>query len=127
MGPLEPAFYRELLQAIGAPASFADMQYDRASWEEQARVLAEIFLTRTRDEWSALLGSTNACAAPVLDLPEVSLDPHMQARGVYQRVDGLWHAAPAPRVSRTPRRIRDGEDPQSLIDRWLGQDGAQPS
>jgi alpha-methylacyl-CoA racemase len=125
VGPLEPAFYRELLEAIGAPARLADTQYDRASWDEQTRVLAEIFLSRTRDEWSALLDSTDACAAPVLSLDEVPLDPHMQVRGVYQRVDGLWHAAPAPRFSRTPGRIRDGEDPQSLIDRWLGRDGLQ--
>jgi alpha-methylacyl-CoA racemase len=43
----------------------------------------------------------------------------MRARGVYQRIDDRWHAAPAPRFSRTPGRIRDGEDVGILIDRWL--------
>jgi alpha-methylacyl-CoA racemase len=119
IGPLEPAFYRELLEAIGAPSRFADAQYDRATWEEQARVLGEIFLSKTRDEWCALLESTDACFAPVLELDEVPADPHMRARGTYQSIDGHWHAAPAPRFSRTPGRIRAGEDAQALIDRWL--------
>jgi alpha-methylacyl-CoA racemase len=119
VGPLEPAFYRELLQAIRAPARFADLQYDRASWGEQSRVLGEIFLSKTRDEWCALLDATDGCFAPVLGLEEVPNDPHMRARGVYQRIDGHWHAAPAPRFSRTPGRIRDGEDVGILIDRWL--------
>ncbi len=120
IGPLEAGFYRELLQAIGAPARFAETQYDRATWEEQARVLGEIFLSKSRDEWCALLASTDACFAPVLDLAEVPDDPHLKARGVYRRIDGHWHAAPAPRFSRTPGRIREGEDVQSLMERWLG-------
>jgi alpha-methylacyl-CoA racemase len=119
IGPLEPAFYRELLEAIGAPARLADTQYDRATWKEQARVLGEIFRSKTRDEWCALLEPTDGCVAPVLALEEVPDHPHMAAREVYQRADGLWHAAPAPRFSRTPGRIRAGEDTQSLIDRWL--------
>jgi alpha-methylacyl-CoA racemase len=55
----------------------------------------------------------------VLELDEVPADPHMRARGTYQSIDGHWHAAPAPRFSRTPGRIRAGEDAQALIDRWL--------
>jgi alpha-methylacyl-CoA racemase len=119
IGPLEPAFYRELLQAIGAPARFADTQYDRATWDEQARALGDIFLSKTRGEWCALLESTDACFAPVLDLAEVPADPHLQAREVYRRIDGHWHAAPAPRFSRTPGRIREGEDVRALMERWL--------
>jgi alpha-methylacyl-CoA racemase len=49
----------------------------------------------------------------------VLADPHLQARGVYQSIDGHWHAAPAPRFSRTPGRIRTGEDAQTVMDRWL--------
>ncbi len=120
IGPLEPAFYRQLLEAIGAPLHFVDAQYDRATWEEQARVLGDIFLSRTREAWCALLDATDVCFAPVLDLAEVPSDPHTAERGVYQRIDGLWHAAPAPRFSRTPGRIRKGEDVGRLLERWLG-------
>ena len=119
LGALEPAFYRELLQTIGAPLRFVDSQHDRTSWQEQARVLGEIFLSKTRDQWCALLGQTDGCFAPVLDFDEVPADPHLRARGVYQPIDGHWHAAPAPRFSRTPGRIRAGEDTQTLLDRWL--------
>jgi alpha-methylacyl-CoA racemase len=119
IGPLEPQFYRELLQSIGAPSRFVDLQYDRATWDEQSRVLAEIFLSRTRDEWCAVLESTDSCFAPVLELDEVPDDPHTRSRAIYQRIDGHWHAAPAPRFSRTPGRIRDGEDAHTLVERWL--------
>jgi alpha-methylacyl-CoA racemase len=119
IGALEPAFYRELLESVGAPLRFVDGQYDRATWDEQARVLGEIFLSKSRDEWCALLEFTDGCCAPVLGFDEVPADPQMRAREVYRRIDGHWHAAPAPRFSRTPGRIRPGEDAQALMDRWL--------
>jgi alpha-methylacyl-CoA racemase len=121
VGALEPAFYRELLRSVGAPARFAGTQYDRASWEEQSRVLGQIFLSKTRDEWCAVLETTDSCFAPVLGLEEVPAEPHSRAREVYRRIDGHWHAAPAPRFSRTPGRIRGGEGVETLIDRWLRQ------
>jgi alpha-methylacyl-CoA racemase len=83
-------------------------------------VLGEIFLSKTRGQWCALLESTDACFAPVLELEEVPADPHLEAREVYRRIDGHWHAAPAPRFSRTPGRIREGEDVRTLMERWLG-------
>jgi alpha-methylacyl-CoA racemase len=55
----------------------------------------------------------------VLGLEEVPTDPHMRAREIYRRIDGQWHAAPAPRFSRTPGRIRKGEDVRTLMERWL--------
>jgi alpha-methylacyl-CoA racemase len=119
IGPLEPQFYRELLRSIGAPSHFADTQYDRATWGEQARVLGEIFLSRTRDEWCAVLEATDSCFAPVLQLHEVPDDPHTRSRGTYQSIDGHWHAAPSPRFSRTPGRIRADEDANALVKRWL--------
>ncbi|MDH0122358.1 CoA transferase, partial [Stutzerimonas stutzeri] len=32
--------------------------------------------------------------------------PHLRQRGVYQELDGMMQAAPAPRFSRTPGKAR---------------------
>jgi alpha-methylacyl-CoA racemase len=44
--------------------------------------LAAIFRTKTRDEWVAELGGTDACVGPVNTLAEAFADPQAQARGV---------------------------------------------
>ena len=64
--------------------------------------LATAFMTKTRDEWCALLEGSDACFAPVLDWDEAPRHPHNRARGSFVSVDGVIHPAPAPRFSRTP-------------------------
>ncbi|MFX5839407.1 CoA transferase, partial [Acinetobacter baumannii] len=68
--------------------------------------LAELFKTRTRDEWCELLEGSDVCFAPVLDLQEAPRHPHNIARGTFTEVDGIVQPAPSPRFSRTPGRIR---------------------
>ena len=63
---------------------------------------AEIFKTRTRDEWAALFDGKDACVAPVLELDEVDRHPHNRERGLLISLDGVLQPAPAPRLSRTP-------------------------
>lgn len=102
---LEPHFYRVLLDRLGLAddPSFAS-QADRSQWPRQCQLMAEVFLSRTSKEWRDLLEGTDACFAPVLD-PESAADhPHLVARGVYTRVDGVLQAAPAPRFSATPAK-----------------------
>lgn len=106
IGPLEPHFFRELMQRIDAPPSLRDGFTDPAVWQEQSEQLAELFASRTQAEWCALLEGTDACFAPVLTLEEAVKHPHMEQRGVYREIDGALHAAPAPRFSRTPGAIR---------------------
>ncbi|QHS09466.1 CaiB/BaiF CoA-transferase family protein [Sinimarinibacterium sp. NLF-5-8] len=42
--------------------------------------LAGLFMTRTRDQWAALLADQDACVAPVLRLDEALHDPQVRAR-----------------------------------------------
>ncbi|MNR30978.1 hypothetical protein D3C85_1484590 [compost metagenome] len=42
----------------------------------------------------------------MLALDEAPQHPHLQARGVYQELDGMLQVAPAPRLSRTPGQAR---------------------
>ena len=105
VGAIEPQFYAELLERVGLdPGDWP--QGDRACWPALRATLSEIFRSRTRDDWTEILGGTDACFAPVLSLEEAAAHPQNAERGVYQRVDGLLQPAPAPRFSRTPGRIR---------------------
>lgn len=70
---------------------------------------------RSRDEWCKLLEGTDACFAPVLDPDEAARHPHMAARGVYQEIDGVLQAAPAPRFSATPA-ADPGPIPRTVAD-----------
>ena len=119
IGPLEPHFYRELLERIGAPAGRFEEQDDPAIWPDQVRLLAELFRTRSRDLWCTLLEGTDACFAPVLTYAESLSHPHLAARDVYIEVEGIKHAAPAPRFSRTPGSIGTSGDGEALRERWI--------
>jgi alpha-methylacyl-CoA racemase len=118
VGPLEPQFYAELIQRVGAPNDLLGDQYDPSRWAERGELLAELFKRRTRDEWCDILEGSDACFAPVLSYEESLSHPHMVARDSYIEADGLRQAAPQPRFSRTPGVIGQSGDGRTLLDRW---------
>lgn len=119
VGAIEPQFYRELIELSGAPADFLDQQNDVTGWAGRANRLADLFATRTVAEWCAILEESDACFAPVLELPAAPDHPHLAARETYVEADGLVQAAPAPRFSRTPGAIRRTQpDGRETIARW---------
>jgi crotonobetainyl-CoA:carnitine CoA-transferase CaiB-like acyl-CoA transferase len=125
VGSLEPRFYRILVERLGLSGdpAFSDPRNSEA-WPRLNARFAELFATRTRDEWCALLEGTDACFAPVLDPDEAARHPHMAARGVFNRNDGVLQANPAPRFSRTPAAQpgsvpRRGQNTQDVLDDWL--------
>lgn len=119
VGPLEPHFYAQLIERIGAPPDLLEQQNDPLLWVERSETLSALFATRTRDEWCAVLEGTDACFAPVLTLDEVAGHPHMAAREAYNAVDGVLQPAPAPRFSRTPGAIAPSANGVDVLDRWL--------
>lgn len=103
LGAVEAKFYRELREKLGLASDPAfDDPDDKRSWPELRGRFVDLFASRTRDEWCALLEGTDACFAPVLSPDEAADHPHMRAREVYTRTDGLLQASPAPRFSGTP-------------------------
>ncbi|MEI8305085.1 MAG: CaiB/BaiF CoA-transferase family protein [Burkholderiales bacterium] len=102
VGAIEPQFYARLRELCGITDPAFDAQLDPAGWPALKQRLAEMFRTRTRDEWCALLEGSDACFAPVLDWDEAPGHPHNQARGTFVDVAGVMQPAPAPRFSRTP-------------------------
>jgi alpha-methylacyl-CoA racemase len=108
VGCLEPRFFTLLLDAVGSSFRAPPFRPHLPDWDDQIAELAQIFRTRTRQEWTELFAGTNACVVPVLSLAESWNHPHMVERGTYVTIDGHVEPAPAPRFSRTPGAIRHG-------------------
>ncbi len=128
VGTVEPKFYAELLERVGLTLDL-DAQYDKARWPADKERLAEVFRTKTRDEWCALLEGTDACFAPVLSPLEAPEHPHNRARGTFLKPGGVPQPAPAPRFSRTPAAtprspMHPGDDTEAVLGRW-GFDSAE--
>ena len=107
IGSIEPQFYAELLRLTGLEGDpgFA-AQLDRDRWPELKERLADVFATKTRAEWCALMEGTDVCFAPVLSMAEAPAHPHNVARGTFTEVAGVMQPAPAPRFSRTPSAVQ---------------------
>jgi len=126
-GALEPQFYAVLLDLMELdPADFPQM--DQARWPEFKERFAEVFKTKTRDEWTAILEPAEACSTPVLGLAEAPSHPHNVARGSFVEIGGAVQPAPAPRFSRTRPEVRSapsepGADTDEALAAWGLDDG----
>ncbi|MFO1407919.1 MAG: CaiB/BaiF CoA-transferase family protein [Steroidobacteraceae bacterium] len=106
VGALEPQFYRLLVEKCGLAGSGLEaQQFDVAGWPAHKARFAELFRSKTRAEWCALLEGTDVCFAPVLSLAEAAAHPHNRARGAWVEHSGLTQPAPAPRFGATPADI----------------------
>ena len=101
IGAVEPQFYALLRERVGLLDPVFDAQYEAAAWPQQKLRLAEVFKTRSRADWCALLEGSDACFAPVLDWDEAPQHAHAQARRSFVTLDGVVQPAPAPRFSRS--------------------------
>ncbi|MFC0530011.1 CaiB/BaiF CoA transferase family protein [Phytohabitans kaempferiae] len=122
VGAIEPKFYRNLLDRLGLDLD-PEAQNDRGAWPATKKRFAEVFRTRTRDEWAALFEGVDACFAPVLSPWEAPEHPHHRARGAFTDAFGLVQPSPAPRFGRTPARIagpppRAGQHTDEILGKW---------
>lgn len=130
VGALEPQFHDLLIEKLGlhGDPDFKD-PYDARSWDQRRRRRLEaIFAARPRRYWVELLEGTDACFAPVLTPAEAANHPHLLARGVYARRNGMLQAEPAPRFSAFPDEVpgpvpRRGEHGAEI----LGAAGLSPA
>jgi alpha-methylacyl-CoA racemase len=122
VGALEPAFYDDLVHRLGIET--AD-RTDPSTWPVLRQRIADVFATRTRDEWTEEFADSDACVAPVLGLGEATRHPHLVARGTFVEHGGVVQPAPAPRFSRTPGALdrlppAAGQHTDEVLDEWLG-------
>ncbi len=102
VGAIEGKFYAELLQRMEIAHESLPAQHDRARWPELRRRFAEVFASRTRDQWCARCEGSDACLSPVLTFAEAREHPHNRARQGHVTLGGVDQPSPAPRFSRTP-------------------------
>jgi alpha-methylacyl-CoA racemase len=130
IGSLEPQFFALLMEKlnlrdsdIASTGMTGARGFDASVWKATKPRLADIFRTRTRDEWCKLLEGTDVCFAPVLTLSEAPTHPHNLARQAFVTVGGQLQNAPAPRFSRTaaaqPQPAERGiQSVSALLRRW---------
>jgi len=133
VGAIEPAFYAALLAGLEIdPASLPD-RHDRRTWPVLRARLGAAFRRRTRDEWSAVFESRDACVTPVLSLSEAPHHPHNVARETFVAPDGAIRPNAAPRFSRTPATPAGPDAAESrrraLLKEWgwTAPGGSRPS
>ena len=113
LAAFEPKFYANFC-ALVAPLGVAldtAAQMDASQWPALKTRLAELFRTKTRDEWVAFFANDEVCFAPILSMSEARAHPHNVERHTFTDVDGSPHPAPAPRFSRTPSAVQGAPVP----------------
>jgi crotonobetainyl-CoA:carnitine CoA-transferase CaiB-like acyl-CoA transferase len=107
---IEPWFFANLCRAIGRE-DFIPHEYDSAKRAEIARVFAETFRTKTRDEWFEILSMSDICVGRMLTLDEVPDDPQVKARNMIVEVEApngkkVRQVGISAKFSGTPGSIR---------------------
>jgi alpha-methylacyl-CoA racemase len=123
LGSLEPKFFAVLIDALGLDPSDQAGRNDPSNWPSLRERIGATIAQRTRKEWEDMLGGSDACFAPVLDMGEAPSHPHNVARETFIEVGGVTQPAPAPRFSRTPGRVSApaatrGEHGREILSDW---------
>jgi alpha-methylacyl-CoA racemase len=129
IGSIEPQFYALLKEKTGLSDDDLYPQGDRDRWPDNREKLAEVFKTKTRQEWVDLMEDSDVCFGSVLTMTEATQHPHNVARGTFVEVDGFMQPAPAPRFSATPTSVASGatsagEHTRATLQAW-GFDAAE--
>lgn len=109
VGAIEPKFYAQMLAVLGLTDvdPSASSQLDRSQWPALRARIAGVFATRAQPDWTERFATVDACGAPVLDLDELTADPHLAYRQAVTGMEGVLTAAPAPRLSGHPSLATD--------------------
>jgi len=104
VGAIEPQFYEELLRGLNLEESDIPSRWDREQWPALKQYFGEIFLRKSRDEWTSIFEGVDACVTPVLSPQEATTHPYNVERHVF--VAGANpQPSPAPRFSLTHAAI----------------------
>ncbi len=111
IGCTEPWLWENFCDALGKPhlkgCAMKEGDFSREAGPEHAAAreeLAELFRTRTRDEWYEFLTQADVCAGKVYSVPEVFEDPQVRHR---QMALELEHPEAGPVTQAEQARLRE--------------------
>jgi alpha-methylacyl-CoA racemase len=123
---IEAQFWANLCRLLDLERHVAH-QLDDEHQETIRKDLADVFATRTRDEWVELLGPADTCVAPVNSVAEAVRDPQTVARalvvdavsatdGPFRQSAPIWAGTTPPEG---PYEVRAGDvtDTTELLER----------
>ena len=84
-GALEPKFWAAFCEGVGRP-DLIEAQFEAPGSEAHQQV-AEVFRSRTREEWLAFNDEHDCCIEPVLDLDEALDSELVRARGMVTEIE----------------------------------------
>lgn len=99
IGALEPKFWLAFCKEVGFENALEALMPGphQKKWKAD---LTALFVSRTRDEWTALGKRVDCCLEPVLTAEESMADPQIAARDVW--VERVTHTGGKIRIPRTP-------------------------
>lgn len=116
------------LIGAGGDVRFATFQGRFTNREALERLVADWIGSRPKDEVLRRFEEVDAACAPVYSMADVMGDPHLVHRGTFTTVDGVAMQGIAPRLSRTPGRVRsagrplDADGPEILAELGLARE-----
>ena len=132
--------YRKFCVAAGRPDLAEDERFRTNAGRVEHRqvlipLLQELFRARSSADWLEMLAALGVPAGPINDIAAALEDPHVQARGMVQRVEHATEGAiqvlgPVAKFSRTPATVRSAPPPlghhtDAVLRDVLGYDMAQ--
>lgn len=87
IGALEPWFFANLCELLGCEQLIEHQFAEGEKRDEIFKYFRETFLSKTRDEWVAILQQKDTCVAPVYDINELESDPQLIARRMIIEAD----------------------------------------
>ena len=122
VGAIEEPFWQELIAKLELDESALAKRMDSAHWPEIRKLIEEKIGSETREHWTSVFDSSDACVAPVLTMDEAAGHPHNKARNVFVEQDGVLQPAPAPRfdseVPDIPRTDMTAQDYVAVLAEW---------
>lgn len=88
VGALEYKFFAKACQLAARPDLLKLPMVPGEKGQPLKQALTELFKSKTRDEWEALLADEDTCVSAILDMEEVLANPQVQARGMVQQIGG---------------------------------------
>jgi formyl-CoA transferase/CoA:oxalate CoA-transferase len=127
--------WKDFCPAIGCPELADDPRYRtnqdrRANRESLLEKLQAVFLTKSYEEWEAILIEKGIPVGAINDIAQVVEHPQVKARGslvdvMHPRLGKVRVAGPAARLSATPARVRSaspllGQHTREVLGEVLG-------